>query len=233
MINFFSNLEEEIETFAVSPEINVVIEKFDGTGKIAIIDNFWKHPDKIREIALSIPKSWNPKLIHGLPGARIEATFYFSHLGDLFRDIINNVYPEEFKMIKSEHYFQNCMDNAKFLVNVQNSNLPPRVPHIDNLGEPYRWAVGICLNKPDECVGGTAFYTFRGMKTVNMMTIESMVKDYPIYVQDDYKDFKKIHLAEIKYNRLVLYPQGILHTPYIPPNTFTDESPRLMQMFFI
>jgi hypothetical protein len=233
MMNLFSNIEEEIETFSVSPEITVTVERFDGDGKIAIIDNFWKNPDKIREVTLSIPKTWNPRIIHGLPGARIEATFYFSHLGELFRDLIKNIYPEEFKMLKTDDYVQACFDNASFLVNVQNSNLPPRVPHIDNLGEPYRWAAGIYLNRPDECTGGTAFYTFRGSKTVNMMTIESLVKDYPIYVQDDYRDFKKIHMAEMKYNRLVLYPQNLLHTPYIPPNTFTDENPRLMQMFFI
>ena len=233
MINLFKNLQDEIETFSVNPELNVKIEKFDGTGKIAIIDNFWKYPDKVRNITQSIPKTWNPRIIHGLPGARIEATFYFSHLGEVFEELISNIYPEEHGMLKSKSYIQDCFDHASFLVNVQNSTLPPRIPHIDNLGEPYRWAAGIYLNTDDECTGGTAFYSFKGLKTVNMATIELEVKDYQIYVQDDYRDFKKLYLAEMKFNRLVLYPQNLLHTPYIPPKTFTDEKPRLMQMFFI
>jgi hypothetical protein len=57
---------------------------------------------------------------------------------------------------------------------------------------------------------------------------------YTHYVQEsDGKNWEKIHMAEMKFNRMIIYRQSALHTPYIPPNTFTDENPRMIQMIFI
>ena len=56
---------------------------------------------------------------------------------------------------------------------------------------------------------------------------------YDFYVQETDEHWEKIYLAEMKFNRLVMYKQNMLHTPYIPANSFTNETPRLIQMFFI
>jgi hypothetical protein len=69
--------------------------------------------------------------------------------------------------------------------------------------------------------------------SVNMKEFYREVKHYDYYVLDDDDNFKKVYLAEMKFNRMVIYKQSILHQPYILPDTFTDEHPRLMQMFFI
>jgi hypothetical protein len=228
----FANLQEEIEFFSPNPELSVKVESISTTEKIAIIDDFWKHPNEIRQLALDTPKTRNPRILHALPGSRLEITFYFSHLGELFERIIGGVWKEEFNQIEDKTFIQSCFDHASFLVNVQNSNLPPRVPHIDNIDH-GRWASGINLNTPEECSGGTAFYTFRGNMSVNMKEFYREVKHYDYYVLDDDDNFKKVYLAEMKFNRMVIYKQSILHQPYILPDTFTDEHPRLMQMFFI
>ena len=59
------------------------------------------------------------------------------------------------------------------------------------------------------------------------------MKKYQFYVQETVGDWEKVFLAEMKFNRMVIYRQNALHTPYIPPNTFTDDKPRMIQMFFI
>lgn len=226
----FNSLQDEIDFFSPSDELKVRVDTFLDE-KVIIIDNFYRNPEKIRELALSIPGTRSPGILHGLPGCRVEATYHFAHLGYIFDEIIAKVYPEETKNI-APGVIHACIDRASFLVNVQNSQVPPRVPHIDNENS-YRFAAGIYLNTPDECAGGTSFYTYKGNKTISFDNAAAELQGIDYYVQDDTKDFKKMYLAEMKFNRLVLYRQNILHTPYIPHNTFTDENPRLIQMFFI
>lgn len=226
----FKTLQDEIDFFSPSEELKVKVESFLDE-KVIIIDNFYRHPEKVRELALSIPSTRSPGILHGLPGSRVEATYHFSHLGYMFNEIINRVYPEETKNLDPSFIYA-CINRASFLVNVQNSEVPPRVPHIDNEAA-NRWAAGIYLNTPEECAGGTAFYTYKGSKTITLERASAELQNIDYYVQDDTEDFKKIFLAEMKFNRFVLYRQNVLHTPYIPPNTFTDENPRLIQMFFI
>lgn len=229
----FNSLEDEIELFSTNTEIGVRVEKF-ADQKIVIVDNFYKHPEKVRELAQLIPSTRSPVILHALPGSRVEATYHLSHLGYIFTDIINNVFAEDVVDVE-ETFIQNCINRSTFLVNVQNSDLPVRVPHIDNSGV-GRWAVGIFLNTPDECVGGTAFYKYKGNTTadIKQLMTDSEAAGYTEYLQEsDGKNWEKIHLAEMKFNRMIIYRQNALHTPYIPPNTFTDENPRLIQMIFI
>lgn len=229
----FNSIQDEIEFFSTSNELAVKIESFDdGKEKVAIIDNFYKNPDQIRELALSIPRTRNPKFLHGLPGSRVEIAYYFGHLGYIFEDIIRNLYPEDMDKVE-QTYIQDCMNHARFLVNIQNSNLPPRVPHVD-ASYVGRYVVGVYLNKPEECSGGTAFYKFKGSKYVDLDNIDPDIKLYDKYLlESDGENWEKLYLAEMKYNRAVLYRQNVLHTPYILPDTYTDESPRLIQMFFM
>ena len=226
----FNSLQDEIDFFSPSEELRVKVESFLDE-KVIIIDNFYRHPEKVRELALSIPSTRSPGILHGLPGSRVEATYHFAHLGYMFNEIIRRVFSEDVINIPDDFIYA-CINRASFLVNVQNSNVPPRVPHIDNPSG-GRWAAGIYLNTPEECAGGTAFYTYKGSKTITLERASAELQHVDYYVQDDTADFKKIFLAEMKFNRFVLYRQNVLHTPYIPPNTFTDENPRLIQMFFI
>ena len=228
----FSNLQEEIEFFSPNPELKVKIETIRDDKKIVIIDDFWKHPHEIRKLVLNTPRTYNPRILHALPGSRLEMTFYFSHLGKIFERIISHVWQKEYDSLEDKSLIQGCLDHASFLVNVQNSDLPPRVPHIDNI-DYGRWAAGIMLNTPEECSGGTAFFTFRGDMSVDIKKVEADFSKYDYYVLEDDENFKKVYLAEMKFNRMVIYNQNILHQPYILPNTFSDENPRLMQMFFI
>lgn len=226
----FKNLQEEMEFFSLSDRLNVRIDTFLDE-KIAVIDNFYKYPEKVRELALTIPSTRSPGILHGLPGSRVEATYFFGHLGYAFTEIINKVWPLDAATTEST-FIQNCLNRASFLVNVQSSELPPRVPHIDSESS-SRWAAGIYLNTEEECTGGTSFYTYKGSKTISLERAREELSSIEYYVRDDTEDFKKVYLAEMKFNRLVLYRQNVLHTPYILPNTFTDDNPRLMQMFFI
>jgi hypothetical protein len=119
--------------------------------------------------------------------------------------------------------------SATFCVNViQSKDLPPKVPHVDNR-EDFRFASTIYLNTPDECHGGTSFYTFNGSQAGPLVT-EGIQQEY---VTDSVGPWEMLFLAEMKFNRMVLYEQNILHTAYVKPGMFEDKVYRLVQMFFI
>jgi hypothetical protein len=112
-------------------------------------------------------------------------------------------------------FVQNCIDHASFLVNVQNSDLPPRVPHIDNISI-GRFASGIFLNTPEECAGGTAFYKYHGEISVDMSNPDIKLKNYNYYVigVDSIKELKKIINYKVKnnydYNLDLIYSKKII-----------------------
>ena len=123
---------------------------------------------------------------------------------------------------------QQIFETATFCVNVTNTkDITPMNPHVD-LRDPRRFAAGIFLNTPEECAGGTSFYTYKGSTDgpdPNTVPATS-------YITDSEGDWELLYLAEMKFNRLILYQQSVLHTAYVKPGMF-DNNYRLLQMFFI
>ena len=132
--------------------------------------------------------------------------------------------------------------NVAFSVNVTQSSYRRRLPHIDLPDVNDRgWAGLVYLNKPKECKGGTAFYTYKGQQ-VNPYQEgiwgnkkEDWWEQAPDehFVNDSVGPWEKIHLAEMKYNRMIMYPANVLHSPYDKKGFFTDDIYRLTQVFFI
>jgi hypothetical protein len=53
------------------------------------------------------------------------------------------------------------------------------------------------------------------------------------FVVDDCGDWKRIGIAEMKFNRMIIYSQNIFHSAYVKPDMFIDGVYRLNQQFFI
>ena len=224
------NIINEAEVFALNSNFDVEIVTFGPQHtKAVIIDNFYKNPELVRNLALDIPPSYKKELIQGMPGGRIDAVYDMSGLHKVFHNIIiNDFTPEDQKSTVShlgtELYFQ----QASFCVNVITaSDLRPANPHVD-LREPNRYAATVYLNTPEECRGGTSFYTYRGCQ----FGPEPGTVPRTNFISDSEGDWEMIYLAEMKFNRLVVYQQNILHSAYIRPGWFEDYY-RINQMFFI
>ena len=83
------------------------------------------------------------------------------------------------------------------------------------------WAGVIYLNKGKECKGGTGFYNYRGLQTDPN---QSGISD---------KLFELVHLAEMKYNRFIMYPSNILHKAIDEEGWFENDLHRLTQVFYL
>jgi len=235
MIKKFIN-EEEV--FAINDQLEWTVKEIGpNKSKVIICDNFYKNPEMVRELALSIPPSVNERTASNLPvgpdSGRINAFYILDHFGKVIEEMFKQSLPEIYKLAPL-NYFERSFLDATFLVNVMTgNNLPPRVPHCD-APHPYLYAAVIYLNTPEECQGGTGFYTFGGEHRGNASTMDVAGK-IPMdhYVTESEGDWELLEIVDMKFNRFVMYPQWQYHTAYITPDMFTDGTYRINQCFFI
>ncbi len=237
----FKQFINEAETFAVNEQLDILVKEVGPSkAKVVIVDNFYKNPELVRNLALMIPPSTDEVLAANLPvgpdSGRINSSYKLGTVGKHIEEIFKIAVPEVYQNLPY-NYFSSVFNNATFLCNVMTSNnLPPRVPHCDESMSMADYAVSVYLNTPEECAGGTGLYTFKdyrwGNNSNRTLDFEGTVPiDY--YLTDDAGDWKLIELIEMKFNRLIMYPQKHYHTAYIKPDMFLNGTYRINQMFFI
>lgn len=236
------NTINEVETFDINRDFDARLWRF-GQHKVPVlvVDNFYKNPDMVRQLALDIPASTNKRIRGGNPAERVNAFYELSGMAWAFDQLSRTYFPEIMEH-KPQEYMQNSFMNATFMVNVmQSDKLPPLVPHQDNPSG-TNLASTIYLNNANECNGGTSFYEFGGetcftdrVQLINGdigMDVTGTTK-VTKYITDSSHDWKMIGMVPMQYNRMVLYNQALLHTAYVTPSMFTDTIYRINQQFFI
>ena len=226
MKKYFINEEK---TFALNDDLEARVELMGWQElPIVYVDNFYQNPDKVRNLALRCPPTNNPRICGGVPGLRVDMNMNLDHMHDIFKQIAKNVY----SLTKKEdpQFDQACL-NIPFSVNVTQSKDRVKIPHVDYPPETKGrgWAGLMYLNKDEECKGGTGFYTYKGHQ-VNPKQDGLWDKDY---VCDSIGPWELMHLAEMKFNRMIMYPATVMHTPYDKPGFFEGDDYRLVQVFFL
>tara|TARA_E500000331_G_scaffold298142_1_gene297806 strand:+ start:5190 stop:5891 length:702 start_codon:yes stop_codon:yes gene_type:complete len=220
---------DEEETFAINEELGARVELMGWEETpIVYVDNFYKNPNLVRNLALRCPSTNNTRICGGVPGTRVDMNMNLDHMHDVWKQIADNVYG--LKMGEVNTFEQACLQ-IPFSVNVTQSKDRTRIPHVDFPPESTGrgWAGLIYLNKGKECKGGTGFYTYKGNQ-VNPQQSGIWDEDY---VADSIGPWELIHLAEMKFNRMIMYPDNILHGSYDKEGFFEEDTYRLAQVFFI
>ena len=239
----------------ITPQITKDIK-----GRTAIIiDDFYKNPDEVRELALTLTYDDKENLVGGFPGMRclldtpeVEEKLYntYFHLCDQY-----------FGIPKLDDFRSNW-NIQKFLVNGTNDTFLKKspygiIPHQDwweNLPSQHprlQFGSVIYLNAPDECAGGTNLYSYNG--DISIPTDkkpdwekgkEELVIKGPLgavmpetqrfnYIKDKVNNQYNVEFeAEMKYNRMVLYQSDVLHSAEVELGMFRDYS-RINQVFFM
>lgn len=231
----------ESEVFAINPDLEANVHVVGPEEvRVVVIDNFYKNPDMVRDLSLSIPPTENIKIMAGTPGTRIFSHYDFESMVPIFKHIFRTVYGDITKDVTDDHIY-NSVRTTPFCVNInQSSDLPPVTPHIDDR-DCMLFAAGIYLNTPEESAGGTSFYMLNGKQMITNEEIQGWLtkhgreKFWDHYITDteDVPDWDLLSVAEMKYNRLVMYPGNVAHTAYMKPDMFTGDLYRLIQMMFI
>ena len=215
--------------FEVNPDLQVKIEKvsdraWSGIDKMVfVIDNFYKNPDEVRDLAKKSKLYTDIERLGGTIGKRVwEENF------NLMGEMAHNLYPifERLCQHKDWHiefdpdHHYNKWDTMRFVVNVTNNSdiiasgrTTDTACHIDG---PYnKWGALVYLNIPEECEGGTDFYSV-------VPPNEDGTENWP----------KKEHRCEMVYNRCLLYDANQVHGAVLEPGMF-KTCDRLVQVMFM
>lgn len=151
-------LINEAEIFAVNPNCKASLGMLD-THKCVIVDDFYLHPEKVRDLALSYPAT-NNMFRNTYPGLSINVSLNLSSLADTFVSLIGTYFNDEAR--KSDNDIRESFNRMTFLVNVMQGQDQP-IPHTDS---PYPdcFAATVYLNYNSESEGGTAFYSQQGVQ---------------------------------------------------------------------
>ena len=156
------NTINEDTIFEINPDYDVTLQKFGPLKQsVVVVDNFYKNPYEVRQLALNIPASRNKRIRGNNPAYRINAFYELESMAWIYDQLARQYFSEVTNMWDPEYMHRSFM-NATFMVNVmQTDDLPPICPHIDNPSG-VNLASTIYLNDANECAGGTSFYTFGG-----------------------------------------------------------------------
>lgn len=173
-----------------------------------VIDDFYKHPDKIRDFALKQNFKAHPEYHKG---KRTDAVYRFPNLKSRFEEILGC------KIRNWEHYGVNCC----FQSCIAGEQL---VYHFDE--QQYAGIIYLTPDAPPET--GTTFY--RSKITKNM----KLNNDFHVIFKTGFLDGTQFDVVDVvgnKYNRLVLFDAQMIHaaSEYFGNSI---ENGRLFQMFF-
>ena len=162
--------------------------------KVFVVDNFYKNPDKVAELALSYTPSYDKSVCSGLIGGRVweDNPEMVKNLKPVFEELCQH--KEWYNLEWDQEDFDSKWDKMKFMVNVTTGDdineafkdkMMSYTHHKDN--EDYRWAALIYLN---DGPGGTNFYAFK--------------EDWPLEPNYDMKKDIKF-TSEMKYNLSLIH----------------------------
>tara|TARA_B100000123_G_scaffold82881_1_gene59773 strand:- start:4172 stop:4879 length:708 start_codon:yes stop_codon:yes gene_type:complete len=230
-------INEDI-VFEINPNYYVAVEYFGKQKvKVVVVDDFYKNPYLVRQLALDIPASRNKRIRGNNPAWRINAFYDMDGMSWIYDQLCKTYWPEIMQNYPID-YIQQSMMRATFMVNVmQTTNLPPVCPHMDNTSG-INFASTIYLNTANESKGGTSFYNFGGKEYYDDPSVKhtyDVAGKLPVtkYISDTIHDWEMIGMVPMKFNRMVLYNQAVLHSAYVKEGMFEGDEYRLNQQFFI
>jgi len=171
-----------------------VIKDIKGRSAV-IIDDFYKNPDELRELALSLEYTDDGTAVAGLPGSRafFETPELKEKLYDTYLTLCtnSNIWDNpnyHYTGFPAEVFIENW-DHLGFNINRLNDasllNKPMGVvPHQDRWKDyvpgdestRYHFGSVIYLNTPDECAGGTDLFSYKG-------SMSMPANEYPLWKQ--------------------------------------------------
>ncbi len=235
------------EILEVNPHCKVTVEHVgQGKHKVLLADNFYKHPDRLAEMALNLYYSDALAMTGNYPGARALVTLetgpLIQTLGKLWGEPLepyhSNYHPVIFSAIINKEYRLNVWQ---------------RQPHIDQGVTAMMY-----LNPPEFCAGGTGLFRHRptGLERLPITPTPALLRLAEQYgtspdamkTADDYAQFQNtlifnplfavkdntyindgndfwelLYLIEMRSNRLVIFDGRMPHSQHIKPDQFKEH----------
>jgi hypothetical protein len=244
--------------FELNDNPDVTIKKVGPQNRtIVIVDNFYKNPDEVRDLALKSERKREQSLINGLPGQRVFQKT--SEVKDKLKPFFDKYCLDNSLWSKHTHQkmYEFQWDAVGFMCNVLNyhsvfhapwCSIPHQDSYMNDITTDFnQFGVVIYLNTPDECQGGTNLYSYKGQMSVPYNVMDYIDKPegfddevtkpeqcYPYIREWLYGDreWKVEYEAEMVYNRCIFYESDVMHSQNIDHGMFTEHD-RVNQVFFL
>jgi hypothetical protein len=227
-----------------------------GEATVVIVDNFYKRPDLVRDLILTIPPTEIQSVTGGTQGYRTQVSLDLSNLSKFWHWVATTNYEHARNWTFESVYntFQWCNFNSNILTyeqQIKGRTHSWGVPHVDgdkgfvddkkNTMDKNKGGLAgiVYLNTQEECAGGTSFYSFEGKQTVSQNDRPQKLKrtdkePYNGWVTGSIGDWKLLETVEMKWNRFIMYPNWVLHHPHITENMNFDGNStyRINQLLF-
>ena len=232
--------------FELSDELNVIaINEIGPENRSAmLIDNFYKNPDEVRNLALRLPKREDIPLVNHHSGTRsvLETDEIRKNTERLFRELL---YDHQFWGRKTDvDFVEKNMEFMPFLVDWIDQDtitkqplqlLPHQVYYPEN-PSPFQFTIEIFLNKNMPNCGGTDLWSFAGKTTVDE-DMKNMYADADAFslrkdVYESVLAWKQCMMFGMEFNRAIIIPSDILQAPFVTAGMYEEEM-RLSQRLFL
>ena len=185
----------------------------NSNSKLIIIDDFFVHPEKVREYALSA-KYAKESSAHDNPG--YISRFPFE--------------PEQFlhtcgylKEVHFHDYRLNTIDLTPTFAFQCYDKIGPMPPHIDDVN--YAGLVPLNTDEELSTFSGTAFFRHRG--TGQEFTCTNSYRAEECLTKWDMSLWDRYHIQHHKFNQFIFYESCMFHSAYWDQNSWAVDTPRL------
>jgi hypothetical protein len=214
-------------------DMSIAVEMIDDRWPVVVIDDFYRHPEAVRRLALSLSFHHHNG---NYPGSFASISL---PLGPVLETLVTVCGDQLGHLLGPHRYYLDCLfgmidgDPGKL-------NAMQRQPHFDNFCDA---AAVIYLNPPEHCAGGTSFWRHRGtalvrvpdaidddwaleaVSTSRSATVEQLTRHcLDEALPEPGKGFPSVATewwepeltVPMRWNRLVAYDSRLFHTPDVP-----------------
>jgi len=232
--------------FELSDELEVIAINQIGKDKRSamLIDNFYKNPDEVRNLALKLPKREDIPLVNHHSGTRsvYETDELFKNTQRFFKEVL---YDDDFwGRPTDKNFVEKNMSFMPFLVDWINQDtiakqplqLLPHQLYYPNNPSPFQFTVEIFLNKNMTSQGGTDIWAFAGKTTIEE-DMKNMYADADAFslrkdVYESVLAWRQQMMFGMEFNRAIIMPSDILQAPFVTSGMYETED-RLCQRIFL
>tara|TARA_Y100000593_G_scaffold8131_1_gene14999 strand:- start:12 stop:905 length:894 start_codon:yes stop_codon:yes gene_type:complete len=192
---------------------HIVKTEMIGNAKVLTVDNFFKNPDKVRELAFNVPHSLgNETRGEYFPGSRAIIRlemgelrkYYLKLLEDEYNeyDYLHHMNPRRFSTPSFQAIYSDFSNGYEAMRNIGEFSF---VPHSDVSADSWgsrAFASTIWLNKSEECKGGTAFYKWKQYDTQTLLVKnnDNMYMNNPGY-HDSWEEMSSLESFKDEFER--------------------------------
>lgn len=244
-------------------KLTVTVSEFKGNNHFVSIDNVYRDPEYVRELALSL--DFTSSMRNPYPGVKAQIWLSTAPILALAHAIDKKYRPGRVPDPKGPVTAFRPLGFA--ITNMPAADINPLAvqAHIDDAAS---LAGLVYLNFPHQCRGGTSFWRHREHDLIRLPSDEKMLEMISVwggdvdrakksradleevfqvglllqnfdkfpsgYMIEDNDTWELLAIAEMKWNRLVLFDGGVFHSGYYDEGWFgtTRETERLTQNIF-